>query len=1097
MKNIFGFSAKGLFVVFFLATVVFIFPNNVYGAVIADSHFNALDEYATGGWKCYANYWNANCASGCTPEIVNNASTPDPSTALKVNYNTVLKDGFPPMYCSSPNFVSDDIYGQMYIYVPSNYNWHPIANKLSYTYLQKVSNDNPGNFFLGIFGANHQLGVGTQPGSESKAYGAVNKTYYGPAISTGVWHLIGWHMRLNSGPTSNGIIELWLDGNLSFKDATANLRGTTGSPWANRQFYDTDFQPIWGGIKNIYKPYADYFYIDRLILSTTPIDGSGGGGGVGCTSNWQCSGWGACSNGQQTQTCTDSNNCGTTSGKPATTQSCATPTPTPTPTSSGCTTLNFVSGSVSPTSVNPGGAYTMQCNYGLQVDSVTPLPGSGACIWTDWIPGTTIANFNCTAGTTLGIFTNKCSLRTTNSTSNTCARQDTISSTTITSTSPTPTPTQTPPAGGTLCHLLTSQTAVPAGYGASYNVLSTAKELLMSVLCDTTSATITIGNNSNYQYIYNKGYIYRGGAWQQVSYSCSNLVSSAWCVGNANATINLTTTELSNVNYILGYVCTWSGTQWQCGCRDNTCSTNYWNLQEFKYGTTPTPTPTPTPNPSNTITIRARGAAGGETIDLWINGATRGTWTLSTTYQDYSISSVISGSDIVSVYFINDAGDRDVQIDYAIINGTTYQAENMPINTGGWNYNAGGCGGAQGEWLHCNGYIQFQGSAPTPTPTPTPNPTPTPTPTGTQNNPPTGWFDGADAIRAVGWVYDKDQGTNPTNIQILIDGVLKTTIPANTSRPDLVTAGVAPNAEHGFDYAFSGLTSGTHTIRINTIDYPSGTVAQLAGSPLTITVGGSPTPTPTPTSGGGWTLNWADEFDYTGPPDPAKWGYETGFRPQWSDISYYGYRTWYSDARWENSRVENGNLVIEARADGFNGYNISTSCVSSRQTKQFLNGKIEIRAKMPTMVNATDNALWFVGSGSTDWPAEGEIDLLEYTPAAAWGGVSGLTHGNTAFHTLTAGNETQTFNYLPTISTEYHIYSVEWDQSIVRLFYDGAEVNSYPNNGSNDWPFNHSIFLYMNIEPGDWAGGAAVQYLDISRFPVTMYVDYVRYYIKN
>ena len=132
------------------------------------------------------------------------------------------------------------------------------------------------------------------------------------------------------------------------------------------------------------------------------------------------------------------------------------------------------------------------------------------------------------------------------------------------------------------CHLLTSSTAVPAGYGASYNVLSTAKELLMSVLCNTTSATITIGNNSQTQYIYNKGYTYKGGAWQQVSYSCSNLVSSAWCVGNANATINLTTTELSNVNYILGYVCTWSGTQWQCGCRDSSCSVNYWNLQEFR-----------------------------------------------------------------------------------------------------------------------------------------------------------------------------------------------------------------------------------------------------------------------------------------------------------------------------------------------------------------------------------------------------------------------------------------------------------------------------------------------------------------------------------
>ena len=134
----------------------------------------------------------------------------------------------------------------------------------------------------------------------------------------------------------------------------------------------------------------------------------------------------------------------------------------------------------------------------------------------------------------------------------------------------------------TLCHLLTSSTATPTGYGASYNVLTTAKELLMSVLCQSTSATITLGNNSNLQYIYNKGYIYRSGAWQQVTYNCSNLISNAWCVGNANATIPLTSTEMASINYILGYICSWSGTQWQCGCRDSSCSVNYWNLQEFK-----------------------------------------------------------------------------------------------------------------------------------------------------------------------------------------------------------------------------------------------------------------------------------------------------------------------------------------------------------------------------------------------------------------------------------------------------------------------------------------------------------------------------------
>ena len=41
-----------------------------------------------------------------------------------------------------------------------------------------------------------------------------------------------------------------------------------------------------------------------------------------CTPNWSCADWSACSNGSQNRTCSDSNNCGSVTGKPATTQAC-------------------------------------------------------------------------------------------------------------------------------------------------------------------------------------------------------------------------------------------------------------------------------------------------------------------------------------------------------------------------------------------------------------------------------------------------------------------------------------------------------------------------------------------------------------------------------------------------------------------------------------------------------------------------------------------------------------------------------------------------------------------------------------------------------
>jgi hypothetical protein len=44
--------------------------------------------------------------------------------------------------------------------------------------------------------------------------------------------------------------------------------------------------------------------------------------GTACTPNWSCTAWSTCPTGTQTRTCSDSNSCGATTGKPAESQSC-------------------------------------------------------------------------------------------------------------------------------------------------------------------------------------------------------------------------------------------------------------------------------------------------------------------------------------------------------------------------------------------------------------------------------------------------------------------------------------------------------------------------------------------------------------------------------------------------------------------------------------------------------------------------------------------------------------------------------------------------------------------------------------------------------
>ncbi|GFE80127.1 hypothetical protein GCM10011487_21270 [Steroidobacter agaridevorans] len=107
---------------------------------------------------------------------------------------------------------------------------------------------------------------------------------------------------------------------------------------------------------------------------------------------------------------------------------------------------------------------------------------------------------------------------------------------------------------------------------------------------------------------------------------------------------------------------------------------------------------------SSTVVVRARGTAGGESISLRVDNAQVASWTLTTSYQNYTASTSLTGG--ITVAFTNDGGSRDVQVDYIVVNGETRQSENQSYNTG--LYANGSCGGgSNSEWMHCNGAIGY------------------------------------------------------------------------------------------------------------------------------------------------------------------------------------------------------------------------------------------------------------------------------------------------------------------------------------------------------------------------------------------------------
>ena len=108
-------------------------------------------------------------------------------------------------------------------------------------------------------------------------------------------------------------------------------------------------------------------------------------------------------------------------------------------------------------------------------------------------------------------------------------------------------------------------------------------------------------------------------------------------------------------------------------------------------------------NSNDSYVIRARGVSGSEQISLIVDGTTVDTFSLSTSWEEYTTTSTLNGN--ARIEFVNDAIGRDLEVDYLQKNGITFQAEDQAINTSV--YQNGSCGGSFSEEMHCPGYIEF------------------------------------------------------------------------------------------------------------------------------------------------------------------------------------------------------------------------------------------------------------------------------------------------------------------------------------------------------------------------------------------------------
>ncbi len=247
-------------------------------------------------------------------------------------------------------------------------------------------------------------------------------------------------------------------------------------------------------------------------------------------------------------------------------------------------------------------------------------------------------------------------------------------------------------------------------------------------------------------------------------------------------------------------------------------------------------------------------------------------------------------------------------------------------------------------------------------------------------------------------------------------------------------------------------------------------------------------------------LVWSDECSINGPVDASKWFQQTQLPAGGSWFN--GEVQHYTDQQ-ANSFVNGGFLNIVAKKEPYTNLGITKQYTSARLNSKFafLYGRVDVRAKVPKDQGLWP-AIWLLGKnvnedgaffdaafGTANWPACGEIDIMEYgiTPSQPANYIQSALHTPSSF-----GNTTNIGGAIANnLGVDYHVYSMNWSPFQISFLLDGVLFYTYnpavktPSN----WPFNAEQYLLLNIALGGIAGTVPANFNQAS-----MEVDYVRVY---
>ena len=248
-------------------------------------------------------------------------------------------------------------------------------------------------------------------------------------------------------------------------------------------------------------------------------------------------------------------------------------------------------------------------------------------------------------------------------------------------------------------------------------------------------------------------------------------------------------------------------------------------------------------------------------------------------------------------------------------------------------------------------------------------------------------------------------------------------------------------------------------------------------------------------------LVWADEFNINGAPDTSKWSYEKGFVRN-NELQWY---------QTDNAMCENGMLVIEARRENRpnplyeegsadwkkSRKNIlyTSSSLNTRRKFSWQYGRFEMRGRIDISKGMWP-AWWTLGD-TKRWPANGEIDIMEYYRGSLLANIACLN--SNGYSAKWYGKKYPTDSLGGSAwASKFHVWRMDWTETEIFLFVDDQLLNRvdvdslYNRDGSGFNPIRQPHYMLLNLAMGGMNGGDPSE----TPFPNRFEIDYVRVYQK-